>query len=257
MDNNNIEHYKCINIEPSLEDKNYEVFGSIIYDDSILEDFHIDFGLYDLNGFFAIINKLKDTNIDIKKCCILWIIVGSPLRLSIFSPKNRDFQVKFFKETIKLQPDKNCHNIKTPFPLYQEDIISFNTHTLLANYKFKCIYRLVNWSDNNIYIEIIKSNTNFNNNSNGTSDNDSDGNSGSDPNTKLNIKQIQTERKKVNKRKGNEIVSIDLNICILSSYYKYLKIDNIIKEYPLNLIGDILNSTSKLFLYFLTSLLHT
>ena len=100
MDNNNIEHYKCINIEPSLEDKNYEVFGSIIYDDSILKDFHIDFRLYDLNGFFVIINKLKETNIDIKKCYILWIIIGNPLELSVFSPKNRDIQVKFFKETI-------------------------------------------------------------------------------------------------------------------------------------------------------------
>jgi hypothetical protein len=65
LDNNNTEHYKHINIELSLEDKNYEVFGSIIYYDLISKDFHIDFGLYDLNGFFAIINKFKETNVDI------------------------------------------------------------------------------------------------------------------------------------------------------------------------------------------------
>src|SRR5207248_2765952 len=43
--NNNIEHRKRIDVEPSLEDENYEVFGSIISTDtSKLENFFVTFG---------------------------------------------------------------------------------------------------------------------------------------------------------------------------------------------------------------------
>ncbi len=38
---------------------------------------------------------------------------------------------------------------------------------------------------------------------------------------------------------------MDLNICILSSDNKYLKIDNIKKKYSLNLIGDVLSEIYK------------
>src|SRR5207248_4307906 len=60
LDNNNVEHYKRINVESPLEDENYEVFGSIISEKySKLEGFYVNFGLYDFNGFYAIIKKLK------------------------------------------------------------------------------------------------------------------------------------------------------------------------------------------------------
>src|SRR3954467_8199315 len=91
IDSNNIMHCKQINIEPSLEDENYEVFGSIISRDE--GDFFVAFGSCDVNGFSATIRTLKDTNINISDCCILWMIIGNPSKLSVFSPKNREIQV--------------------------------------------------------------------------------------------------------------------------------------------------------------------
>ena len=44
LDHNNIEHYKNIIIESSLKDKNYQVFGSIIFKNNVkLEDFCVNF----------------------------------------------------------------------------------------------------------------------------------------------------------------------------------------------------------------------
>jgi len=55
LDNNNIEHYKNIIIESSLKDKNYQVFGSIIFKNNVkLEDFCVNFSSYEFNGFSAI-----------------------------------------------------------------------------------------------------------------------------------------------------------------------------------------------------------
>jgi len=102
LDNKNVEHYKRINIESSLEDENYKVFGSIITKNNLkTEDFFVRFSLYDVNGFSAMITTLKNTtNIDITECYILWMIIGNPLKLSVFSPKNREIQVDYINKSI-------------------------------------------------------------------------------------------------------------------------------------------------------------
>src|SRR2546421_5963198 len=46
-------------------------------------------------------------NFEIKECYILWMIVGKPSKLSVFSPKNREFQIISINESILLQPDKS------------------------------------------------------------------------------------------------------------------------------------------------------
>ncbi len=102
LDNKNVEHYKRINIESSLEDENYKVFGSIITKNNLkTEDFFVRFSLYDVNGFSAMITTLKNTtNIDITECYILCMIIGNPLKLSVFSPKNREIQVDYINKSI-------------------------------------------------------------------------------------------------------------------------------------------------------------
>ena len=100
LNNNNVEHYKRVNLALSLENQSYEVFGSIISENNTkLEEIYVNFGLYDFNGFFAIIKK-SEANIDITKCYVLWMIIGIPSKLSVFSSKNRDFQVKYFEKSI-------------------------------------------------------------------------------------------------------------------------------------------------------------
>ncbi|GBB96281.1 hypothetical protein RclHR1_27170001 [Rhizophagus clarus] len=201
LNNNNVEHYKRINLNISLESEEYEVFGSIISkNNSKLEEFYVNFALYDFNGFYAIINKSNETNINITNCNVFWMIIGKPSKLSVFSPKNRDVLVKYFKESITLQPEQLDYHIKISSLLLQNEIISFN-----ASFKgvgLKNTVKLIKWTRDSIDIKIDGGNTS--------------------------LKNIET------------ISNIDLNICIIFSYFENLKIDNTKEECPLYLIGDTL-----------------
>ncbi|CAB4419745.1 unnamed protein product [Rhizophagus irregularis] len=203
LDNNNIEHYKRINVKPSLESENYEVFGSIISDHGLrIEDFSVTFGLYDFNGFSATIKTLNNTSVNITECFILWTIVGNPSDLSVFSPKNRDIKVNYVKKSIALKSNNSCYSIKS-CQLSEDYTIFLNYYCSKANYEPIDI-KLVKWSNDSIDIQIVESN-NSNSNAN----------------------------------ESNEITTIivDVHIFILSSDYKSLKIDNDEKECNLNLIG--------------------
>ncbi|CAB4388385.1 unnamed protein product [Rhizophagus irregularis] len=154
------ENEKRINIDPTLEGENYEVFGSIISkkSHSRLDEFFVTFESYDYSGFSAIINKLSETNINIKECYILWIIIGNPSSLSVFSPKNRDCQVDYF--SITLQPNLLDYRIVTPFSLSQGNTIFFNLHS--TNFEPNNGIKLIDWSYNSIRIEMIKPINNVN-----------------------------------------------------------------------------------------------
>ncbi|CAB4426252.1 unnamed protein product [Rhizophagus irregularis] len=206
LNNNNVEHYKRINLNTSLKSDDYEVFGSIISENnSKLEEFYVNFALFDFNGFYAIIKKSKETNIDVANCNVFWMIIGKPSKLSVFSPKNRrNIIVKYCKKSITLQPKQLNYHVEVPFPLLQDEFISFNTTP--KGFELKSAIKLISWNHNSIDI-------NF------------------DP-------QLNNE--------GNSLANtkiannIDLSICIISSYYVNLKIDNRKDERPLNLIGNIL-----------------
>ncbi|CAB4445502.1 unnamed protein product [Rhizophagus irregularis] len=212
LDINNTEHFKRINVKPSLENGNYEVFGSIISNDkkeNLKSDFFITFGLYDINGFSAMIKTLNVNNpkVNITECYILWMIIGKPSELSVFSPKNREFLVYSIRESITLQPDNPYYSIKTSRQLSQEDTISVNVYCSSTNCGPMDV-KFVGWSKNSINFQIIYNSTVI------SVDNDND----TDP-----------------------LISIDICISILSSKYKKLKIDNEEKESYLNLIGYILS----------------
>ncbi|PKB93065.1 hypothetical protein RhiirA5_442457, partial [Rhizophagus irregularis] len=120
LNNNNVEHYKRINLNSSLESDDYEVFGSIISENnSKLEEFYVNFALFDFNGFYAIIKKSKETNIDVANCNIFWMIIGKPSKLSVFSPINRrNIIVKYCKIPITLKPKQlNYHGLNLEVPL--------------------------------------------------------------------------------------------------------------------------------------------
>src|SRR6185437_12809335 len=129
-----------ITLEPSLEDENYEVFGSIISkNNSKLEEIYVNFGSYDFNGFFAMIKKFEETSIDITECYVLWMIIEKPSESLVFSPNNREFQVDCIKESIILRPDKSNYFIKSPFKLSQG-------YTIFAH----AYYPSINYEPNNI-----------------------------------------------------------------------------------------------------------
>ncbi|CAB4426627.1 unnamed protein product [Rhizophagus irregularis] len=195
LDNNDVDYYKRINIEPSLEDENYEVFGSIISkDNSRLEVIYVNFGSYDINGFFASIKKLEETSVNIKECCILWMVVEKPSELLIFSPSNREFQVERVKESIILRLDKSNYCIKTSFPLSQGYTIFVHAYYPSNNYEPNNTIKLVKWSYNYVTFQIIKSTYGKSNN-----------------NFSKSIR---------------ESIKLDLHICVLCSDYRSLKIDN-------------------------------
>ncbi|GBC04282.1 hypothetical protein RclHR1_00560009 [Rhizophagus clarus] len=221
LDVNNTEHYKRINIKPSLENENYEVFGSVISKNNLrLEDILITFELYDCNGFSAIIKALNnDTHIDITECYILWIIVGIPSKLSVFSPRNRDLQVYCIKKPITLQVNNSYYPIKTSCQL--GDKIFVNVYCSTANYEpINIKIDIDRWSEDCIYFKIVKSNYNGSN-----FDNSSDSN-------------VISESHNQHDDDTDYSTNIEITICILPSQYENLSIDNRESEkYSLDLIG--------------------
>ncbi|CAB4471303.1 unnamed protein product [Rhizophagus irregularis] len=201
----NVFHYKRINLESSLKNENYKVYGSIISENNAkLEEIYVNFGQYDVNGFYAIIKKLKLTNIDITKCYISWIIIGIPSQLSVFSPNNRELQVDYIKKSIKLQPNEfNYNTIDTCFTLYEGYTVFVHAHHSSTN-EPKSIIKLVKWSHNSINFQISQDN--------------------------LNDTSTDTEK---------DIIDVDLHVCIPLTSYKSLRIDNN-KESECLLIGYIL-----------------
>ncbi|PKY55767.1 hypothetical protein RhiirA4_448493 [Rhizophagus irregularis] len=221
LDINNTEHFKRINVKPSLENGNYEVFGSIISKDkkeNLKSDFFITFGLYDINGFSAMIKTLNVNNpkVNITECYILWMIIGKPSELSVFSPKNRKFLVYSIRESITLQPDNPYYSIKTSRQLSQEDTISVNVYCSSTN-RGPMDVKFVGWSKSSISFQIIYKKLN------------------------LNISNSSTVITVDNDNDNDPLISIDIRISILSSKYKSLKIDNEENESYLDLIGYILS----------------
>ncbi|RGB22819.1 hypothetical protein C1646_729827 [Rhizophagus diaphanus] len=223
------EHYERININPSFENGNYEVFGSIISKDkkeNLKSDFFVRFGLYDINGFSVMIKTLnKYSKIDITECYILWMIIGIPSELLVFSPRNRELPVNYIKESITLRNDDFDSNypIKTSQQLSQGDIISINIYCSTTHYELINV-KLIGWSKNHIIFQILQpiyNDSNLNNSTPSIASSDDSGDTDS-----LTISE--------------EITVIDMRICILSSEYKKLRIDNKEKECHschLNLIG--------------------
>src|SRR5439155_9190999 len=67
--NNSVENYKRINVKLSLSNEDYEVFEFIISkDNSKLEEFYVNFELFDFNRFFAMIKKPKKPSINRMLC---------------------------------------------------------------------------------------------------------------------------------------------------------------------------------------------
>ncbi|CAB4376498.1 unnamed protein product [Rhizophagus irregularis] len=217
LDNKNVEHYKRIDLGSSLEDKDYEVFGSIISEsNSKLEEIYVNFGLYDLNGFYAIIKKVEETSINIAECYVSWIVIGKPSQLSVFSPKNRELQANYIKESIKLQPNERNYIIETSFTLYEGYTVFAHANHSPMNCEPNNIIKLVEWKENSINFQVksaYKLRSDTNDESSSESDSDHENNNCS-------------------------VNEVNLRICILSTDYKSLKIDN--DECSLDLIGCIL-----------------
>ncbi|RGB40044.1 hypothetical protein C1646_688548, partial [Rhizophagus diaphanus] len=151
LKDSNITKQIIVSIEPSLENKNYEVFGSIISKtNSRLKDIFVTFGSYEINKFTATIRTSKNTSINIKECYIIWMMIGNPSKLSVFSSNNREVQVDCIKESIKLQRNNSSYSIKTSHQLSQGYDISIKC--------FKPInIELTGWSKNCVYLNISNS----------------------------------------------------------------------------------------------------
>ncbi|UZO27050.1 uncharacterized protein OCT59_019259 [Rhizophagus irregularis] len=208
LKNNNIENYKRINIGLSLESEDYEVFGLIITENNTKsEEIYVNFGLYDFNGFYAIIKKSEGTSADITKCFVLWVIIGNPSKLSVFSPKNREIQVNYIKETVTLQLDNSNYHKKIPFQGYKGHLFSVHAY---------CPHKP------NINVQVIKPTC-----------------SDSISNTSIGSNSQKIHRDSRDSRDSLiDTVEVELRICVMSTNYKNLKIDHTKGkkevEYPLD-----------------------
>ncbi|GES99676.1 hypothetical protein GLOIN_2v1861852 [Rhizophagus clarus] len=90
----NNRYYKDISTKVSFKDIDFKIFGSIVSkDNSKVEDFFIRFIPDSYNGFSVRIVPRSESSIDIKECYILWMIVGIPSKLKVFSPRNRELEL--------------------------------------------------------------------------------------------------------------------------------------------------------------------
>ncbi|CAB5377687.1 unnamed protein product [Rhizophagus irregularis] len=212
LNNNNTEHYKRINIQTSLEDENYEVFGSIISkNNSKLEEFLVNFNLYDFNGFTAMIKTLKTPVINVSECYILWMIIGNPSKLLVFSPLNREAEVVYTKKEMSIQPDKSYYQIEiNDFPLCQGYTILINAYPINM--------KLTKWSKNRISFQIIESTYN---------------------NLNLNNSKLSIIDESDSEEENTANDDINIHIFILFSNHINLKINNG-EEYHVGLIGHML-----------------
>jgi hypothetical protein len=71
------------------------------------------------------INKLAETNVDIRECYILWMT-----NLTVSSLRNRELQVNYIKECVTIQPDENNSYgpIEISCRLSQGNTISVNAY---------------------------------------------------------------------------------------------------------------------------------
>ncbi|CAB4414918.1 unnamed protein product [Rhizophagus irregularis] len=152
-----VEQTKRINTILNKQDKFKIIMtGSIDLKDSditkqiIINDIFITFGSYEINEFSATIETLKNTNISIGECYIIWMIIGNPSELSVFYPNNREIQADFTKESIILKRNDSSYSIKTSYQLSQGYEISIKC--------FKTInIELTGWSKNCVYLNISNS----------------------------------------------------------------------------------------------------
>ncbi|GBB88812.1 hypothetical protein RclHR1_15400005 [Rhizophagus clarus] len=223
IDLKNNENYKRISFGLSMESENYEVFGSIISENNVkLEEFYVNFALYDFNGFYAMIKKSEETCTDITKCYVSWIVIGKPSKLSVFSPNNRDLRVDCIKKSIKLQLNKLNYTIKlnyvvsTSLTLHEGYTVFVHVNHSSIIYETNDIIKLVEWKERSINVQIES-----------TYKIQSDTNSSS--------LDIYSDRDCLESE-------IDLRVCILPTNYKSLKIDKFKgSKRSLDLIGYILN----------------
>ncbi|CAG8525185.1 8949_t:CDS:2 [Funneliformis caledonium] len=204
LDDNNVEHYKYVKIEPSLKDSDYEVFGSIVLGKKKLEECFISFGMYDLNGFTAII---KTSNFRITECHILWFIIGKPSKLSVFSPRNRSFEVvDLIKAQFLLKPDKSYYRINIEnTTLHGNNYFFINSDYSTTNFGPNHI-KIAGWESNAIDVKISNCNSIYD--------------------------DVQIINSTYDE---SRLFKLDLNICILRS--SLLKINNGGEEYSLDTIG--------------------
>ncbi|GBC32599.2 hypothetical protein GLOIN_2v1798919 [Rhizophagus irregularis DAOM 181602=DAOM 197198] len=126
-DSHSITEKIIINIEPSLDNNNYEVFGSIVSkNNSKLEDTFVTFGSYEINKFSATTNISKNINISKEEC-----------------------------QSITLQRNNSSYSIKTSHKLSQGYDISLNCFKPM-NIEF------TGWSRNCVYLNISNTNIDFN-----------------------------------------------------------------------------------------------
>ncbi|CAG8463831.1 12088_t:CDS:2 [Funneliformis caledonium] len=216
LDKSNVQHYKRINLDSSLEDENYEVFGSIITKKYLKsKDFFVRFRLFDVNGFSAIIKPLKKSKVDIRRCYISWMIIGNPMKLSVFSPNNRNIQVDRIEESIALKAGISNYRIKT-LPLSKGNVILINVYYPSTNYEPLSIIKFDNWEDEAINVELIYDESSLDSSKVLLGENNKS------------LANIETTTK------------IDIHICILRSDSVSLKVDNHEKERNLDLFGYIL-----------------
>ncbi|RIA91159.1 hypothetical protein C1645_822472 [Glomus cerebriforme] len=88
------------------------------------------------------------------KCYILWMIIGNPTKLSVFSPNNRKIQVNFIKEFITLYPHQLNYYIKIPFSLSEGYTIFVHAYHSSTNYEPNNLIKLVKWSYNCLDFQI-------------------------------------------------------------------------------------------------------
>ncbi|GBC32495.1 Piwi domain-containing protein [Rhizophagus irregularis DAOM 181602=DAOM 197198] len=196
-DNKIYRKYISTKVHFNFNGNNFVVFGSIISKDNTrMENFFVKFYANCYDAFSIEIIPLSESNINIKECYVSWIIVGIPSNLKVFSPRNRELHVSYIKTQVTVRLGID----NSYYPIKTSHQLA-KGDSIFANIYYPFLghgLKFVNWSKNFIYFQIFRDN---------------------------NVSMVD-----------NRTVTMDVNICVLHSDYKVLKIDNRSEECCVDLI---------------------
>ncbi|CAG8734316.1 9493_t:CDS:2, partial [Dentiscutata erythropus] len=150
-------HFR-INFDKSFDSNSFDVFGLVIDKHGVkLENCVVRFDLFDFYGFSAFVTFDQNKEWDIEERSIIWMVIGRPAKLGVFSKVHCETKITCYKtndEDIKY--DNSFVFITMPFSLEKNCIISFVASYSASNNPPKQNFRLLEWSNKALKLEIIR-----------------------------------------------------------------------------------------------------
>ncbi|CAG8522204.1 242_t:CDS:2, partial [Dentiscutata heterogama] len=158
IENHTEAHFRINFNSRSLDSNSFYVFGHVFDNNDVkLENCVVRFDLFDFYGFSAFVTFDQSTMWDIERGYIIWMVVGKPAKLGVFSKVHCETKITCYKTTDEdIKYDNSFVFITMPFSLEVNCIVSFVASYTASNNPPKQNFRLLGWSNKVLKLEIIR-----------------------------------------------------------------------------------------------------